>query len=375
MEYMTEKGLQAKAQTYREFVFLSAGPVGDHALIIDDANRFFESTRIPSTIIMKHPNPFLRDMAIPYYDHISYIGFVGWKGKLTTFLFALTSIWKKRCYVLVLPIPPPRYLKAFAYYIRFLTRSRIIALDSPCGYNLPGGPFSSAQFVGKKNYIPANVDTELYYEEANRLLVLLGYKPVARKPFLHHVDTPSVLQVNGLVRNEYLVIHMCSSHSDRSFPSDRWNVIIRSLREKLPGVIFVCTGSPADKKFIEESLGDIPRDMIRLVCGVGMQELLTVHAHARLNVTVHTGNAMLINMLHVPTITVNIKGIYMFKYYYNEKGTELVATEGCTCHPLERGCSMVEYKGVEYMACLFNTTNEQVIQAVTSRYGAETYSV
>jgi ADP-heptose:LPS heptosyltransferase len=366
--HMKAHGHSTTRPQYSEFVFLSAGPVGDHALVVDYANRFFESAGIPSKILMKHPNPFLRDMAIPYYDHISYIGFVGWKGKVETFLYALSSIWRERCYVLVLPIPPPRYLKLFAYFIRFFTRSRIVALDSLCGFSIPGGPFSSASFVGKGNYIPAHVDTELYYEQANRLLMFLGYSPVPREPKLAYVDTPDILAKYSVKTNEYIVMHICASQPDRSLPADRWHRITKELIEQLPSVSFLFTGTSKDSDFMQESIEGLPSDRVQIASGLSMQELLTLHAHAKTNATVHTGNAHLINMLHVPTVTINFKGIHMFRFSYNEKGIELYSKEGCTCHPLERKCSMVEYKGKEYMACLFNTPDSEIIQAVATQF-------
>jgi ADP-heptose:LPS heptosyltransferase len=368
MEGMHAKGLQNKAQNYSEFVFFSAGPVGDHALIIDYANRFFESSGKPSTILMKHPNAFLRDLGIPYFDHISYVGFDGLAGKLRTLLFAVTSIWKKRVFVLVLPIPPPRYLKLFAFFIRFFTRSRMVALESQCGFSIPGGPVSSADFVGKNNYIPARVDTELYYEEANRMLQFLGYAPVDRVPRLTFIDHPEILERFNLEKGKYIALHIRASGPDRSLPPDRWNSILKILCEKLPGVTFAFTGTAADMAFIHDATEGVAPERVRFVTNVTMQELLSVYAHAGLDVTVHTGNAHLINMLHAPAVTVNFKGVHMFRFIYNEKGNELYSSEGCTCHPLERKCSMVEYKGQGYMACLFNTKDEEIVSAVMDQY-------
>lgn len=357
-------GYRMKNKNYKEFVFFSAGPVGDHAIIIDWANRFFESSGKPSVILMKHPNGFLRDMAIPYYDHISYIGFTGWKGKMRTALFAITSIWRKRCYVLVFPIPPPMYLKAFAYFIRFFTRSRIVGLESLCGFSIPGGPFSSASFVGKENHISARVNTELFYEQANRMLVFLGHEPVARTPHLKHVEIPQVLAVYGLEAKEYIAMHLCASEPDKSLPSDRWNTIIRTLCENLPNTTFVFTGTARDIPFIREATEGMKEDRVCIVAGVSMQELLTLYSRAKVNVTVQTGNAHLINMLHAHAVTVNFKGVHMFRFTYNENGVDLYSEEGCTCNPLERKCSTVSYKGKEYMACLFNTSDEDIVQSV-----------
>lgn len=352
---------------YKEFVFLSAGPVGDHALIIDHANRFFESTGIPSRIIMKHPNAFLRDLALPYQDHISYLSFKGAKEKAKVFLFVLSSMWIRRCYLLVLPIPPPTYLKLFAYYIRFLTRSRIVALDSLCGFAIPGGPFSSASFVGKGNYIKAHVDKYLYHEQANNLLHFLGYKMVERLPSLQYIEAKDVLKKNN-IEKPYISFHICASQEDRSLPRDRWDFIISSLARELPGVLFVFTGTKKDVTFIEESTKSIPPERKRVVTEVGMQELLTLYSHAKLAVTVHTGNAHLVNMLHANAVTVNFKGIYMFRFAYNPHGVEIFSEEGCTCHPLERRCSSVSYKGKEYMACLFNLKDEHIIKTVLNQY-------
>lgn len=352
---------------YSEFVFFSAGPVGDHALIIDWANRFFESTGKPSVILMKHPNRFLYDMSIPYQDHIRTIGFKGWGGKIKTLTFALTSLWNRRCYVLVLPIPPPRYLKVFAWYINYLTRSRMVALDSQCGFVVPGGPFSSAEFVGEGNYIPARVDSLLYYEQANEMLKFLGYNSVTRVPELQHVSTPEVLVRFGLDAS-YVALHLTASGPDRSLPTDRWNDIIKKCMDEIPEALFAFTGTEADLDFIKEATQGLDLSRIRFVIGVSMQELLTVYARAKICVTVHTGNAHLINMLHVPTVTVNFKGVHMFRFTYNPHGKELYSEIGCTCHPLERRCSLVSYKGGEYMACLFNTNNEAIVGATVDRY-------
>lgn len=363
METMKAK----KGTAYSEFVFFSAGPVGDHALIIDYANRFFESSEIPSVVLMKHPSQFLRDMAMPYYDHISHIGFKGWKGKAETLFFALSSIWEKRCYVLVLPIPPPRYLKMFAYFVRFCTRSRIVALDSLCGFILPGGPFPSGQFVGKRNYIPAHVDSLLYYEQANAMLEFLGYEPVDRTPFLEHVDIPETIGWHSLENKKYIALHIKASGEDRSLPTDRWNHILKALTEQLPDTIFVFTGTREDLSFIQEAAQGIKATRLRYVLGVPAQELLSIYAHASVCVTVQTGNAHLINMMHLSAVTVDFKGVHMFRFTYNEKGKDMYSEVGCTCNPFERRCSMVEYKGKEYMACLFNTRDEDIVEAVVNK--------
>ncbi|MEN9337879.1 MAG: hypothetical protein RIQ41_193 [Candidatus Parcubacteria bacterium] len=353
---------------YSQFVFLSAGPVGDHALIIDWASRFYESTSIPSTILLKHPNPFLLELAAPYKDQISQIGFSSVVGKFRTLSFVLTSIWRRRCYVLVLPIPPPLYLKVFAYYIRFFTRSRIVALDSLCGFSIPGGPVSSASFVGKANYIPACVDTELYYEEANRMLTFLGYHPVSRVPFLAHHEHPEVLQECGIDASPYIVFHIRASGPDRSLPVERWQHLCKRACELFPETKLVFTGATSDRAFIEQVTHSLPEERIRYIIAVSAQKLLTVYAHACANVTVHTGNAHLINMIHARAVTVNFKGVHMFRFSYNQNGVELFSSIGCTCHPLERKCSMVEYKGQGYMACLFNTKDEDIIRALQDVY-------
>lgn len=365
---MEQVDLIRTPQNYSQFVFLSAGPVGDHALIIDWVSRFYESTSVPSTIILKHPNPFLIDLVVPYKDHISQIGFSGWRGKVQTAMFVLTSLWKRRCYVLVLPIPPPRYLKVFAYYIRFFTRSRIVALESQCGFSIPGGPVSSASFVGSANYIPANVDTELYYEEANRMLKFLGYSPVSRVPFLSHIENPLILKEYMLDEVPYIVFHIRASGPDRSLPKERWQHICRSTLDLFPEANIVFTGASSDRAFIDEVASNLPKNRIRYVIAVSAQKLLTVYAHARVNVTVHTGNAHLINMLHARAVTVNFKGVHMFRFSYNPNGRELFSQEGCTCHPLERKCSVVEYKGQGYMACLFNLKDEDILREIKHVY-------
>lgn len=359
---------KSHSANYSEFIFFSAGPVGDHALIIDWANRFFESTGKPSCIVMKHPNQFLRDMAIPYYDHISYIEYPGISGKLSMLKLALTSLFQRKCYVLVLPIPPPRYLKIFAKYINYLTLSRMVALNSMCGFVVPGGPFPSGEFVGKGNYIDAHVDTMLYHEQANMMLEFLGYTAVNRTPYLDHVEIPGVLQTYSLTHCPYIAMHIRASGEDRSLPTDRWNAIIKRVMARQPEAVIAFTGTRQDLSFIKEAAEGLDGSRIRYITNVSTQELLTVYAHAKICVTVHTGNAHLINMLHVPTVVVNFKGVHMFRFTFNENAEELYSTVGCTCHPLERRCSMVEYKDKHYMACLFNTSDDMIVEAIIRKF-------
>lgn len=352
---------------YEKFIFFSAGPVGDHVILIDFANRFFASSGIKSTIIMKHPNKFLVDFNVPYQGNIDYIYFSGLKGVFEMIKLTFKSIFSKYCYVNVLPIPAPGYYKIFAYVVRFFTRSRFVGFNLEDSRNFPKGKGSSS-FLGKGNYINAEIDKNLFYQEANRMLKFLGLKEIDTLPCLEYVNHPEVLVKNNLIENNYLVLHLCSSHPDRSLPIDRWNKIILELRNKLPDVKFVFTGAKVDENFIKEAIKDVEEENL-LFCGtLNTQELLTLHAKAKLNVTVHTGNMHFINMLHVPVVNLNIKGVYFFKPYYNEKSVELVANDGCTCDPYERECSMVNYKGVDYMACLFNIKDEDIIKIVIQKY-------
>ncbi len=351
-------------KSYKEFVWFSAGPVGDHVILIDFANRFFESTGIPSRIIMKHPSPFLKDFALPYYDHISYIEFKGWKGKFDILWLAITSIFIPRVYINVLPIIAPVYYKLFAYFIRFCTSSRFVGYNLEGSRNFPKRKGSSS-FLGEKNYIKAEIDKNLFWQEANRMLAFLGYKEIMRLPRMDVIEDKILLQQFSLHEGEYIVFHLAASHADRSFPADKWNRIISTLRIKLPGAPFIYTGAQGDRKFVEECLENIPRENTIIACGkASTQQLLTLHKHAKVNVTVHTGNAHFINMLHVPTVTLNIKGVYFFHFYYNEKGVELVSEKECTCDPYERECTMISYQGNDYMACLFNIPEEEVVETV-----------
>jgi ADP-heptose:LPS heptosyltransferase len=281
---------------------------------------------------------------------------------------AFSSIFVPRIYVNVLPIVTPTYYKLFAYFIRFCTRSRFVGFNLEGSRNFPIGKGSSF-FLGKENYITAEIDTNLFQEEANRMLTFLGYSINNRPPEIKYVQDLAVLEKFSLTKGNYTVIHMAASHADRSFSPDKWNRIIARLRKELPTVPFVFTGSESDGNFIEKCLENIPKQYMVLAYGKATtQQLLTLHANAKLNVTVHTGNAHFINMLHVPTLTLNIKGVYFFKFFYNEHGEELVSTKDCTCDPYERECTMIPYKGQEYMACLYNIDEADVISKVLSMY-------
>ncbi len=351
---------------YDSFIFFSAGPVGDHALLLDFANRFYESTGIKSTLILKHYFGFLSDLSLPY-PHIKNINWESLRGRFSLAWLLLSSIWKKNCYVLVLPLRHPTYIKILAYYVRFFTRSRMI------GFNLEGSVSfkekGSAYFLGKKNIIPANLDKELFYEQANRMLVWLGFNTVNSIPHLKYIDNAGILSKYSLKENNYLCMHLMSSHIDRSLPPDRWNKIIKNIQEKIPRIQIVFTGADKDSIFINECIQGLKSDSFVDLCGkVNMQELLNIYKKSKVTVCVHTGNAIIVNMLEVPTVMVTIKGVYMFNYKFNPNATILTAAEGCICDPYERNCNMISYKGNEYMACLFNISDDEIIDSILKKY-------
>lgn len=213
---------------YDSFVFFSAGPVGDHVLQIDFANYLYEATGTKTLLILKHPNPFLKELSLPYNDHISHLEYVGVRGKIRMAWLTFTSVFIRRCYILVFPIPAPRYLVLFSLFIRFCTRSRIV------GFNLEGTKSFAPgkgykRFLGEKNVLP--LQEEMYYMSINRMLEFLGYKKSKRKPKLDYIESPDVFDRFDLEQENYLVMHVKASHALRSLPPERWNGIIKKVRE------------------------------------------------------------------------------------------------------------------------------------------------
>lgn len=352
-------------ENYNSFVFFSAGPVGDHAMILDFANRFFESTGKPSYILSKHKNRFLSDLLLPYQDHITEIGVKEKRDILSLVKLIFKSIFIKHCYLLVFAIPHPSYLKAFAFFIRYFTRSRIVGLTSLCGFTMSGGPKESSIFLGKRNYLPAHVDTQLFYEQANNLLFWLGYQKVDHSPTLTFIEDKTILEKEGLVGKEYIVFHLVASTLDKSLPPERWNFIIYRIMQTFPDIKIVFSGAVGDSSFVKSSIHNLDMANVVNLCGkTNMRQLLTTYSQAKTIVSVHTGNAMLMNMLHLRTVIVNMKGVYMFKYHFNKNSIDLTSDKGCTCNPYERDCTSVEYKGNKYMSCVFNNDDDEIVDAI-----------
>lgn len=353
---------------YSQFIFFSPGPVGDHLVTVDFANHFFEGTGISSTILVKHPMKFLRDLSIPYDDHITYLGFTKIKGIVKIALLACKSIFVRNCYVLIFPVPLPKYLLFFCYFIRFFTRSRVVAFNHEGTKFFPVGKGYASQ-IGANNCIP--LEAEMFYQSANKMLRFLGYKEINRTPYLKHVETPSVYSKLAIEKGKYIAMHIVPSYKFRSLPQDRWKGIIRELLTKLPNVKIVLTGSRKDDTYIKSCIEGLPMNNIVIAAGsneLHAQELLTLYAHAKVNVTVQTGNGLIINMLHVPTVVVNIKGTAMFYYDFNEKAKILFSKKDCICDPFRTSCNFVQYKGGEYMACIFNLIDEEIIEEILFKY-------
>lgn len=355
-----------KKKPFKNFIFFSAGPVGDHMVLIDFANRFFESTNVPSIFLMKHPNTFLKDLSIPYQNHIKHLDFVGIRGVFRMINLTIKSIFEKNCYVLIFPIPAPLYLKLFAYFIRFFTRSKIVGFNLEGSRNFPVGKGYSS-LLGENNTIP--LLPEMFYISANRLLSFMGFKEINKTPFLDYDIQNDIFKKYNIEKNKYIVFHVSPSHHFRSLPADRWNFIISSIVNKLPNTKIVFTGAKGDIIFINQCVDGLLKDNIVITAGeTSAQQLLTIYANAKVNVVVQTGNALIINMLHGKAVVVNIKGTTMFDYSFNENATILHSEKDCICDPFETNCNMVEYKGKEYMACLFNIKDEEVIDAVIVKY-------
>ncbi len=351
---------------FRKFVVFSAGPVGDHLVLIDIANHFFETTAIPTAMITKHPSGFLSDLTAPYTDHIEEIRFSGIVGYLKTIALVLQSIFVKNCYVLVFPIPLPRYMKFFVYFIRFCSRSRVV------GYNLEGSKsfpvgHGYAQLLGSGNTIPMQAET--FAVSSERMLKFLGFTPMPHIPTLAFVEKSEVFHKLGLDQvDDYVAMHITPSHILRTLPPDRWAEIMKELVVRLPETMFVFTGSKNDIPFIESSLSGVDPSRFLIAAGkTDARELMTLYKHARVNITVQTGNALMVAMLHLPQVVVNIKGTAMFYYDFNERATILYSTKDCICDPFETQCNMVHYKGEEYMACVFNIDNMDIIKAVENK--------
>lgn len=349
---------------YDNFIFFSAGPVGDHVLQVDFANYLFESTGKKTTIILKHPNSFLKELSLPYNDHINYIEFKGVRGIFSMLYMSFLSIMRRSCYILVFPIPAPTYLKVFSYFIRFFTRSRIVGFNLEGTKSFPIGK-GYESFLGKKNTIP--LLAEPYYLSVRRMLSFLDLPSVERLPSISYVDSNTTAAFT--LPTNYIAMHICASHALRTLPPDRWKKIIQETMQRIPEATFVFTGSKQDQAFIDEATANIQKEKIISLAGkTGTQELLNVYKKARMCVTVQTGNGLIINLLHAPSVVVNIKGTAMFYYDFNKNATILHSEKDCICNPFETQCNMVSYKGKEYMACLFNLSDEEIVEAIVAKY-------
>lgn len=349
---------------YREFVFFSAGPLGDHAIELDYANRFFESTSIPSVIIYKHNFSFLKDLSIPYEDHVRKINYESVLGVATLVYLLLSSIIIPRCYVLWVPIRYPLSMRIIAYFIRFCTRSRFVGLD--VHEQTPYGDFSqtsSLGFLGNHNIIPLRSHSELFYEQENRLLSFLGYAPVDRRPILKYVHQAHVFKALNIDK-PYIAVHLVGSAQDRSLPLERWQHILEEIHQRLPDHMFVFTGSSKDQQYIEGAWSSLPERVRISVAGrVAIQELLTIYAEADCCLTVHTGNAMFINMLHARSVVTNIVGNYMYQYHFNPNAIVLFEKKNCICSRESIEC-FYYIDNTRYARCLYDIPDEKIISSV-----------
>lgn len=352
------------SKKYQNFVFFSAGPIGDHVLLLDVAHHFHTATGIPSKILVKNSNQFINDLSKPYQKVSTNVNAKTFSNKEILKLL-LQSIFVRNCFILFFPIPAPLYLKFFAWWIRFCTCSRIV------GFNLQGTrsfPLDTGyvSWLGEHNTLPLR--DEPFTLSANRMLSFLGYAPIEWVPHLLYTEHNAVFEKYNITKHSYIVFHITPSGWFRSLPSNRWNSIIREILDKTNFPI-IFSGGDKDRVFIEECLLGIDSTRIQVLAGVlHTNELLTIYQHAKVAVVVQTGNGLIINMQHVPTVIVNIKGTTMFDYSFNTNAINLYSKKDCTCNPFETECTVLPYKGRFYMACILNLTNEEIISAILTKY-------
>lgn len=267
-----------------KLILLNASPIGDHVLLLDTADRFYQSANIETIMFIKHNFNFLRDLSLAY-PFVKCINFNKISGKLLFIFYFLRSFLFKTYLLYFLPIPHKKYLIYIGNIFNYFTRTTVVSLS----------------YKGMEKYIPsglhikASINDKYYYEQNNDILKALGYKEINSIPNFKFLKNETIKNKYNL-KDKYIIVHPTPSHIERRIPKEKWLNVFDYAKDKNYKIVF--TGIKKDEDYIDELSEDLLKTSFIKVIDVKAQDLANIFYFAEELFMVHTGPTHIASALH-----------------------------------------------------------------------------
>lgn len=289
----------------RKLILLNASPIGDHVLLLDTADRFYQSAGIETIMFIKHNFNFLRDLSLAY-PFVKCIDFNTISGKFLFIFYFLRSFLFKTYLLYFLPIPYKKYLIYIGDIFNYFTRTTVISLSYK----------GMEKYIPKGLHIKASINDKYYYEQNNDILKALGYKEISTTPSFRFLKDEEI-KIKYNLKDKYIVIHPTPSHVERRIPKEKWLKVFDYAKNNNYKIVF--TGIKKDENYIDELSSDLSKLDFTKIVDAKAQELVNIFYFSEELFMVHTGPTHIATALHKKMKVFCYLWYKQFDMSYNKK--------------------------------------------------------
>lgn len=167
----------------------------------------------------------------------------------------------------------------------------------------------------------------------------------------------------SLTPKRYIVLHPFAHSMVRSWPPSRLHTLLIALQKTYPHLRIVLTGDARDHVRIERVIQDIP-GIIDLADMLSIEELICLYYHAATFVGVDTGPTHIAAFSAHDIVVLSNNSNPCWQPTYEPLARILVDTTRCTCDGMKGGGCRVSFEGQEYYRCLFDISDEAILESV-----------
>jgi ADP-heptose:LPS heptosyltransferase len=342
---------------FKTIVYLNSGAIGEFLMTLyfaDLVDQSAKEQRIPSPLIrilVQKNYSFLLQLAVEY-PHIQ-IETVSSKQRFKNMLNARVGGTPRAVITQQTFGTVPLIVKLFAWLIALGPNAKLIGFDDGKAYN----KFFYNDLLKFDSTLP-------FAKEMGKLAERCGYPATLTQPILRWKKLPSQKERSGPI-----VIHMCGTNPNRSFPIKRWNALLKELRIQYPKILFVCTGGTVDRPFIDAACEGVTN--IQNAAGeMNVPELLDLFNTAKIFIGVDTGITHLASFRGVPSVIIGNLSNPTWLPTYNPNARILYNETNCTCDGLKGGDCSIIVDGQPYLRCLYDITDKSVFESVRAVIGS-----
>jgi heptosyltransferase-1 len=331
----------------KDILFIPSGSIGDALMMFalcDELLQFKPEYRI--TILVRRNASLLKDLSAAY-PNIQVVT----TGKSIRGAFRFFYTILRKPYVALMPVP---FGASSIWNTNFFFK--LLSLR-------PGSTTAGLLRKEGENLsydLSAVYDTKKLYIDNLRILANLAGLTVLPE------GSPVHLRLNtrmpkGIAGN-YIVFHPFGSSSWKSWPPRRSKILLQLLTQKYPGYSLLISAAREDAKEAHEIADAVPN--VQVLENLPILEVAGVIQNAALYIGVDTGITHIAGVLAQKRIVLSHNIGKTWRAIYNPNAVILTNDEHCVCTG-EKGpeCNVVE-DGKSYTRCLYDITDEQILQAV-----------